>query len=53
MTLSLDLETLRKEALAECADQFERIDTIDDMASSPFADLFSGSQGDQSHYSPQ
>ena len=28
MTLSLDLETLRKEALAECADQFERIDTI-------------------------
>lgn len=28
MTLSLNLETLRKEALAECADQFERIDTI-------------------------
>ncbi len=28
MTLSLDLETLRKEALAECAAQFERIDTI-------------------------
>ena len=26
--MSLDLETLRKEALAECADQFERIDTI-------------------------
>ena len=26
--MSLDLETLRKEALAECAAQFERIDTI-------------------------
>ncbi|MDY3270427.1 MAG: methionine gamma-lyase family protein, partial [Megasphaera elsdenii] len=24
----MDLETLRKEALAQCADQFERIDTI-------------------------
>ena len=26
--MSLDLEVLRKEALAECAAQFERIDTI-------------------------
>ena len=32
---------------------FERVNTVNDMASSPFADLFSGIQGDQSHSSPQ
>ena len=32
--------------------RFERVDTVYDVACSPFTDLFCCSQGDQSHYSP-
>ncbi|SAD71484.1 Uncharacterised protein [Enterobacter cloacae] len=31
---------------------FERVDAVNDMTSSPFSDLFSCCQGNQSHYSP-
>lgn len=33
--------------------RFERINTFNDVTSGPFANLFCGTQGDQSHSSPQ